>query len=406
MFLEDRTMTAYAQAIQSAVFDPVRPFGRMPSSAVLKRAAGITFVLAAITLIPGLLTEARAVAQDAYLEVAVFVAATLALVHGSEILFKTDIGRMLARNPRWQVPTGAALGAFPGCGGAIIAVTQFTRGRMSFGGLVATLIATAGDAMFLLIASEPMTAAIVLAVSVTIGVPFGYMLDAIHGSDFLRPARSLPSSGHGTRGWGALRHQDKLWFVLMVPAGVVAIPTTLMNVELSGISAAVMSTIAGVGVVLGLTMWMLDGEGDEEDEDYGTCRSATCHKPKPGIGQGIITSTNFVLAWVVAAMVGYEALVVVFQIDLEILLVSAAVVVPMAAILIGFIPGCGPQIVVTSLYVSGTLPLSAQMGNAIANDGDALFPAIAAAPRAAVVATLYSAIPAIIVGYSTYYLDG
>jgi hypothetical protein len=44
------------------------------------------------------------------------------------------------------------------------------------------------------------------------------------------------------------------------------------------------------------------------------------------------------------------------------------------------------------------------MGNAISNDGDALFPAIALAPKAAIIATLYSAVPAIIVAYGYMYL--
>ena len=46
----------------------------------------------------------------------------------------------------------------------------------------------------------------------------------------------------------------------------------------------------------------------------------------------------------------------------------------------------------------------AEIGNAISNDGDALFPAIAMAPKAAIIATLYSAIPAIIVAYGYYWL--
>jgi hypothetical protein len=62
------------------------------------------------------------------------------------------------------------------------------------------------------------------------------------------------------------------------------------------------------------------------------------------------------------------------------------------------------QIVVTTLYLAGAIPLSAQLSNAIANDGDALFPAIALAPRAAVLATFYSAIPALIVGYGWFIL--
>ena len=77
---------------------------------------------------------------------------------------------------------------------------------------------------------------------------------------------------------------------------------------------------------------------------------------------------------------------------------------PLIGLAIGILPGCGPQILVTSLYISGAAPLSAQLSNAISNDGDALFPAIAMAPKAALVATIYSAIPALIVGYGYFFL--
>ena len=46
----------------------------------------------------------------------------------------------------------------------------------------------------------------------------------------------------------------------------------------------------------------------------------------------------------------------------------------------------------------------AEIGNAISNDGDALFPAIALAPKAAIIATLYSAIPAFIFAYGYMFL--
>ena len=70
----------------------------------------------------------------------------------------------------------------------------------------------------------------------------------------------------------------------------------------------------------------------------------------------------------------------------------------MIAILLGFFPdapaGSGDH-----HGLSGIIPLSAQIGNALSNDGDALFPAIAIAPKVAIVATLYSAVPAIILAY-------
>ena len=65
---------------------------------------------------------------------------------------------------------------------------------------------------------------------------------------------------------------------------------------------------------------------------------------------------------------------------------------------------CGLQVLVATLYVNGVVPFAALIGNAISNDGDALFPAIALNPRAAIVATIYSAIPALVVGYGFYIL--
>ena len=71
----------------------------------------------------------------------------------------------------------------------------------------------------------------------------------------------------------------------------------------------------------------------------------------------------------------------------------------MLAILLGLVAGGGRQILVRTLYLNGIIPFAALIGNAISNDGDALFPAIALTPRMAIIATLYSAIPALIISY-------
>ncbi len=344
-------------------------------------------------------------AGDAYLEIAVFVAFTLLLVYGAEAGFKTELGALLRRHAAWQVPIGALLGAFPGCGGAIVAVTQFTRGHMSFGGLVATLTATMGDAMFLLIAAEPVTALLVSGVSITVGVASGYLIDSLHGKDFLRPARAArhgAACAHG-RPWIGRRQGllERVWIALMAVAMVVGIPAAMAEVDILGwlgFPEGAGLTLALAGAGLGLLLWARDGDPDEECG--GEAGAADCRP----IARSVIRTTNFVLAWVVFAMVGYELLVAALGIDIEALLVATGPVIVALAILVGFIPGCGPQVVVTSLYLAGALPLSAQLGNAIANDGDALFPAIAIAPRAAVAATLYSALPALMVGYGAHML--
>ena len=117
-----------------------------------------------------------------------------------------------------------------------------------------------------------------------------------------------------------------------------------------------------------------------------------------------IADTNFVTAWVVFAFLIFEIWIFSFNVDLESLFKGFALYLPLITIIIGLLPGCGPQVIVTSMYIGGIIPLSAQIGNAISNDGDALFPAIALAPKTAIVATLYSSIPALIVAYGWYFI--
>ena len=116
----------------------------------------------------------------------------------------------------------------------------------------------------------------------------------------------------------------------------------------------------------------------------------------------IIFETSFVTTWVIVAFMAFELTMLWSGFDLAGFFDTAAVLVPLLAVLVGFIPGCGPQIIVTTLYLSGIIPFSAQIGNAISNDGDALFPAIALAPKTAVLATLYTALPALILSYALY----
>ncbi|MCK4711949.1 MAG: arsenic efflux protein, partial [Marinosulfonomonas sp.] len=109
--------------------------------------------------------------------------------------------------------------------------------------------------------------------------------------------------------------------------------------------------------------------------------------------------TSFIVVWVIGAYLAFDYIVTYAGLDLKALFNSIGIFLPMIGILIGFIPGCGPQVLVSTFYINGLVPFSALIGNAISNDGDALFPAIALNPRVAMMATLYSAFPAILIAY-------
>ena len=83
----------------------------------------------------------RNVLVEAYLQVSVFVGFTLFVFIGIDSLTKFNVENFLNKTKTFHVAIATILGALPGCGGAIIVVTQFIQGRISFGALVAVLTA-------------------------------------------------------------------------------------------------------------------------------------------------------------------------------------------------------------------------------------------------------------------------
>jgi hypothetical protein len=107
--------------------------------------------------------------------------------------------------------------------------------------------------------------------------------------------------------------------------------------------------------------------------------------------------------WVIAAYLIYEYSVVVFAIDIGAMAAAAGLLAPIGGALLGLVPGCAPQIVFAQVYAQGGIPFSALTANAISQDGDALFPLMAIDMKAAIVATIYTTIPGVIVGVAVYY---
>lgn len=332
---------------------------------------------------------------DAYLQVSTFVAATFLIIYGAERALKIDATAMLRRDTIWQVPVAAALGALPGCGGAVIVVTQYVTGRLSFGGVVAALTATMGDAAFLLIAQEPLTGLAMIVMGFTVGTLSGWVINAIHGGDFLRGTKTRPEatveSSHDDASTPAL---DRLWMLILIPgillAGLVAFQVDVDAMfAMDGIERP--ATLLGViGGTLAISMRLAPRFGFKGDSVFSE---------GGGLVRRTISDTNFVTVWVIAAYLIFELSIYFLELDLKSVFDGWVLLTPLMTILLGFLPGCGPQVLVTTMYLSGIIPLSAQIGNALSNDGDALFPAIAIAPRVAIVATLYSAVPALILAY-------
>jgi len=349
------------------------------------------------------------VLADTFWQVSTYVAVSLTLYHyiaSSLIRYKWLLNMPTTHN-HYKIIFASLMGALPGCGGAIIVITQFVQGKFSFGAVVAVLIATMGDAAFLLLASRPSIGLFIICVGVIVGMISGVIVDYIHGDNYMRPKRLTTDIAcqHNESGNNNFSYYIKLqglvWRWLLLPATFIAILFSF-QIDVDQVLHLSGGTINIIGATLALVMmalWAFSGEVT----NYQTIVSEDSKVNTRNLFQKVAQDTNFVASWVVITFLLFELSMHFSGLDLAVIFSHWGYFTPIIAVTIGLLPGCGPQIITTSLYLSGTIPLSAQLGNAISNDGDALFPAIAMAPKMALIATFYSAIPAIIVAYSYLY---
>ena len=334
---------------------------------------------------------------DAYLQVSVFVGFTLFIFIGMDALTKFNIAYVLDKTKKMHVIMASLLGALPGCGGAIIVVTQYIQGRISFGSLVAVLTATMGDAAFLLLAAEPVTGLFIFVLGASVGALTGYIVDLIHGKSYLQGNSKIKVEFEKLKKTFVSKF-NFFWAVIFLPGFFVGLFVAfqqdidqILNIP-KGYS--LVASLGLAGAILSIFMWSLNPLSDFQCSTERT----------RNLLSRVVDTTNFVTTWVICGFLVFEIFMHITSYDLKIFFDIWLPFLPLMAILFGFLPGCGPQIVVTTFYLNGFIPLSAEIGNAISNDGDALFPAIALAPKAAIIATLYSAIPAFIFAYGFIFL--
>ncbi|MBL0711411.1 MAG: putative manganese transporter [Colwellia sp.] len=358
------------------------------------------------------------VLSDAFWQVSAYVAASLTLYHYFSSLFIRYqwFVNVLDTHHSSQIIFASLMGAMPGCGGAIIVITQFVQGKFSFGAVVAVLTATMGDAAFLLLASRPSTGLLVIAIGIATGIVSGVIVDFIHDEKFMRPTKTKQDDqtlNHSISTNNSkkqpknkfspyIKYQGMLWQWLIIPSAFVAILFSFqVNVDQAfHLPSGTISIIGATIIVISITLWALSGEVS----NYQTVVSEDSKINTRSLFQKVAQDTNFVASWVILAFLVFELSMHFSGLDLAKIFSQWGTLTPLIAVIIGLLPGCGPQIITTSLYLSDAIPLSAQLGNAISNDGDALFPAIALAPKMALIATLYSAVPAVIIAYSYFYL--
>lgn len=384
-------------------------------------------------------------AQGAFLEVGVFVGAVL-LIFGY-VNYKTQgrFVRTLENAKRLQPLLGALLGLTPGCGGAIFVMPLYLKGSVTFGTVIATLVATMGDAAFVLITTRPLDYLLVSGISFVAAIATGFIVDALkidggfakrreallkkaavssdaHAQLHDKPMRHI---GHedGDSVDMLLHHKEKkshetgaalrfthniaykaFWLLTAVGLvlGILLLADTDVNTALG---------IPNIGLIIGIAgllfcfIYMIVDKRIIKNEEHEASEQKLFSLKETMVHNA--EDTAFVTVWVFMAYVIYE-LFVLF-VGGEAVMAGWMLAGGLASVIVGaglgLIPGCGPQVIFVSLYARGLVPFAALLANAISQDGDALFPLLAIDRRSAFWATVITTIPALLLGIGAYYIE-
>ncbi len=399
-------------------------------------------------------------AENAFIQVTVFVGAVLLLFGYVDYLLAGKLIKKIENAKKVQPIIGAILGLTPGCGGAIFVIPLFHRGTVTFGTIVATLIATMGDSAFVLLSTRPYDYLLVSLFSFITAVITGYIIDHFNfGPGLLekyhaRMKKRREQITHSQQDHSLLRmeaavsdenlihigheegdeidlilhHEIKghqaahtlgyklthrvfsvYWVVLAF--GLILGILDLFQIDLNTLFIPNLGTIFGIiGTGLSIIMMLAsrkfiqDDTHEEAELKLQSFKETIIHNAQ---------ETAFVATWVFFAYLAYELFVLSLgsgnymagELSITAFLTQAGLTSVIIGTLIGIIPGCGPQIIFVTLYTRGMLPFAALLANAISQDGDALFPLLAIDKRASLWSTIFNTIAALIVGLLAFWIE-
>ena len=385
--------------------------------------------------------------RDAFLAVTVFVAAMVLFFSWLQYISAGRFVDTIRANTAWQPVIGALMGITPGCGGAIVMMPMYARGYVTYGTVIATLIATLGDAAFVLIGAavtDPSFIAPVIAVhiiSLVIGISWGYLVDGLKitpsnplgklSSNYNdnSPSRTIIKNGNNENmrevfddlgreektGWGYfLLHQGyTVWWIVTSLGLIFAILLLVWSAQDADFALEIsynpltldgfITWIGLIGTSLSIILYISqknwisdDSEASIGDKLY-SMRETMIHSA---------SETAFVTFWVMSAYLIFEfSMLFSGMTEADLALYGDGIIAVILAAVIGLIPGCGPQIIAITAYTKDLISFPALVANAISQDGDALFPLLVRHRVASIWATVHTTIPALIVGICLMVFD-
>lgn len=274
---------------------------------------------------------------------------------------------------RWrQLALGALLGATPGCMGAYAVVALYTHRQVSLGAVVATMIATSGDEMFVMLGLFPATALWMTLGLAVFGMLVGWATDRVLSpGDAVRPGGLPPFPVHDEDSCNCYPKGQILaqWRPVSPLRATWVVVTLLFTVAVGlgelGPRAWDWKRVAllGVGVFVTFVAATVP-EHFLEEHLYG--HVARKHVPR-------------LFAWTLGALAAVALLT--HFVNLPTLVSQNPWLVLLLAGLVGIIPESGPHLLFVTLYAQGALPLGVLTASSAVQDGHGMLPLLAHSRR-------------------------
>jgi len=326
------------------------------------------------------------------------VVVMMMLIESMNIDSKGDFFGGLKRSRIGQVVISAFLGVIPGCMGGFASVSLYTHGIISFGALVAMMIASSGDEAFVLLAMVPDKALWIFILLFGIAILAGMLTDSffkplkrisICDEEFFLHNEDVEEKEEKTRHFG--------WTRLFMFLGVALFIAALLGGHLEHDEHAVEEHVSG-GINLLSEEWMNWLFGALSLIVLAVLIWGSDHFVEEHLWHHIVKKhlpSVFCWSFGVLVAVGLS----LHYLDISQWISDNTVLMIILATLVGIIPESGPHLIFVTLYSSGIVPLPVLLASCISQDGHASLPLLAESKMSFLKAKIINCAVALIVGF-------
>ena len=318
-----------------------------------------------------------------------FVFIMMLLVEYLNVQSKGSWQNRLKESQYGQYLLGVVLGAIPGCLGAFTVVSLYSHGVVSFGALVATMIATSGDEAYVMLSMFPLNAVIIILFISVAGFAVGFTVDKIYKNQ----NSLLKNQGHSLQ-----LHEEELTQI----QGDRAIIQQLKEITFQ---RTLLIAVLSFFLILILT-------GLIEPEGWQWIRITLMVGNLFALFVVITVPDHFlevhlwkhvlkkhllrIFLWTLSALIVIQILG--GFINLEAWIGDNTLTVLFIAVLVGLIPESGPHLIFVTLFASGTIPISILIASSIVQDGHGALPLLAVSKRSFVILKLINLVVGLFIG--------